>query len=60
MNLTLLIQFASAFSIFGVCFIGGIVPVRLTRWKPETLSYANCLSAGILLGKLHQPSISCI
>jgi len=38
--------------IFAICFIGGVVPIRLLRYFPEgkTISYANCLSAGILIG----------
>eukprot|EP01114_Cavostelium_apophysatum_P013395 TRINITY_DN3238_c0_g1_i1.p1 TRINITY_DN3238_c0_g1~~TRINITY_DN3238_c0_g1_i1.p1 ORF type:complete len:388 (-),score=94.81 TRINITY_DN3238_c0_g1_i1:327-1490(-) len=49
---TLLMKFGAAFAIALICFIGGIIPIRLTAYfsSPKTLSFANCLSAGILLG----------
>jgi len=52
MDSLLLFKIISVFSIFVVAFIGGIIPLRLAHYfkDPKTMSYANCLSAGILLG----------
>jgi len=52
MDWTLILKLGSCVAIFLVCFIGGVIPIRLTKWfaSAKTLTYANCLSAGILLG----------
>jgi len=51
-NWTALLKFGFSVVIFIVCFVGGILPVRLSKIfsNPRTLSLANCLSAGILMG----------
>jgi solute carrier family 39 (zinc transporter), member 1/2/3 len=39
--------------IFGLALLGGFVPLKMRRWfdgNGNALSYANCASAGILLG----------
>jgi len=48
----LLLKFVSCIAVFACSFIGGVIPIRLQAWfsSPKTLSLANCLSAGILLG----------
>jgi hypothetical protein len=64
MDWTLFLKLISLVTIFIVCFIGGAIPIRLSRWfsgtivnqrkliflDANTLSYANCVSGGILLG----------
>jgi len=49
---TALLKVGFSAVIFVVCFGGGLVPIRLSKWfsNPRTLSLANCLSAGILMG----------
>jgi len=52
MDWTLFTKLISVVAIYGVAFLGGLIPIKLTHWFSEakTLSYANCLSGGILFG----------
>lgn len=42
----------AATAIFATALIGGLFPIKLKHWSKNqsTLSYANCLGAGVLLG----------
>jgi len=47
------LKIISLFVIFIVSLIGGIIPIQLAGWfadQSKTISYANCLSGGVLLG----------
>jgi len=49
---TSLLKVGFSVVIFLVCLAGGIIPIRLSKYfsNPRTLSLANCISAGILMG----------